>query len=178
MAKDSDKIEYGPCNVSYDATELGYFKGGVEADYTVEWHDVIVDQMSAMVDSKVKSEAVMVTVPMAETTLDKLNPLIPQGTYTLDAGGVNKKIEVGGAQVSKTDFKELIVTPCSDNSGTDSADANEKITVYVAVPKIQFKKKYDREGVRVVPVEFHGVVDTTKDAGKNLFLLGDSTATA
>ncbi len=178
MAKDSDKIEYGPCNVTYDAVELGYFKGGVEATYTVEWHDIIVDQMSAMVDSKVKSEAMMVNVPMVETTLDKLSPLMPQGTYVLDSGGVKKKIGVGGAQVSKSDFKELVVTPCADNSGTDSADANEKITVYVAVPKIQFKKKYDREGVRIVPVEFHGVVDTTKSAGENLFLLGDSSAAA
>ncbi len=179
MSKDVENIEYGPCNVTYNAIDLGWFQGGVTAVYTVEWLDIEVDLYSAPVDSRVMKESIIVTVPLAETDLTTLQQLMPMGTYVLDGGGVKKKIGIGGAQVAKTDFKELKVIPTEDNSGTEvSANENEMITVFVARPNIQFNKAYNRDGNRVVPVEFMGLVDTTKTAGLNLCLFGDSTATA
>jgi hypothetical protein len=171
-------IEFGPCQVTYNAVDLGYFKGGVNFVYTVEWFDIEVDQSSMLIDSKVKSERAMATVPMIETSLAVIKNVMATGTYTLDGSGVKKKIEVGGLQVASSSFYQLIITPLSDGSGTLSTDSNEKITIYKCVPKIQFSKAYNRDGERVIPVEFHAIKDSTKTAGKQLFLLGDSTATA
>ncbi len=178
MTGTAGNIEYGPCQVTYNAVDLGYFDGGVTAVYNVEWLDIEVDQIASPIDAKVKKETMVVTVPMVETDLTTLNNVLKTGTYTLDGGGVKKKIEVGGKQVSSSDWKQLIIVPISDGSGTLTSNDNEKVTIYKAVPKIQYSKKYDRDGKRIIPVEFHAIADTTKAAGKQLFLLGDSTATA
>lgn len=178
MTGTASKIEFGPCQVTYNAVDLGYFKGGVVFKYDVGWFDIESDQSSMIVDSKVMSERAVLTVPMQETDLATLQTVMATGTYTLDGGGVKKKIEVGGKQPASSTFYQVIVTPLSDGSGTLSTDANEKITIYKAVPKIQLSKAYTRSGERIVPVEFHAIKDSTKDAGKQLYLLGDSTATA
>ena len=178
ISSDATKIEYGPCQVTYNAVDLGFFKGGVTFSYEVGYYDLEVDQSSMLVGSRVQSERCVATVPMVETDLTTLNNVLQTGTYTLDSGGSKKKIEVGGKQISASEELELIITPLSDGSGTLTADNNEKITIYKALAKIQFEKAYNRDGERVVPVEFHGYQDSTKAAGKQLFLLGDSTATA
>lgn len=178
MTGTASNIEFGPCQVTYNAVDLGYFKGGVVFKYEVGWLDIEADQSSMIIDSKVISERAVLTVPMLETDLTTLNNILITGTYTLDGAGSKKKIEVGGKQPASSAFYQVVVTPISDGSGTLDTDANKKITIYKAVPKPQLGKKYDRAGEKVVPVEFHAVKDTTKDAGKQLFLLGDSTATA
>ena len=178
MARDVENIEFGPCNVSYNAVDIGFFTGGVTSVYTVEWYDVVVDQFSAPIDAKVMKEGILITVPMAETDLATLQQVMLTGTYTLDAAGTKKSLYAGGKQVSNSDFSQLIVTPTQDNSGTDSTSNNDKTTVFKAVPKIQWSKGYNRDTHRIVPVEFMGLADTSLDAGKNLVLFGDSTATA
>jgi len=175
---DSANIEYGPCQVTYNSVDLGFFKGGVSVTYTVEYVDFEVDQSSMLVDSRVKSERLVATVPMVETDLATLTTVMPTGTYTLDSGGVKKKIEFGGTQISSSNLLELVITPVSDGSGTISTDANEKITIYKTRPTPQFSKVYNRDGERVIPVEFHAYRDSSKTAGKQLYILGDSTATA
>ena len=178
MTGTAGNIEFGPCQVTFNAVDLGYFKGGVTFRYDVAWKDIEVDQSSMPVDVRVQSEKAVATVPMAETDLATLRYMMPTGTYTLDGSGVKKKIEVGGGQISVSNAYQLIITPLTDGSGTLTSSNNEKITIYKAFPKIQFNKAYNRDNERVVPVEFHALKDTTKDAGKQLFLLGDSTATA
>lgn len=178
MTGTPSSIKYGPCQVTYDGNELGYFKGGVVATYTQTWYDITSDQSTSMVDSKIQAEAMVVTVPMQETDLAKLTLVMPTGTYVLDSGLVKKKISVGGGQASSSDFKQLIVNPLSDGSGTLDTTVNERLTLYKAVPKLLYSKTYTLDGEVIIPVEFHAVKDTTKDAGEDLFLLGDSTATA
>jgi hypothetical protein len=131
-----------------------------------------------VIDEKVQTERFVATVPMLETTIGKLKEVTPTGTYVLDAGGVKKKISFGGKQVSSSDFKELIITPVSDGSGTLTTDDNEKVTAWKCIAKIQFSKAYNRDGARIVPVEFHAIKDSTKTAGLQLFCIGDTTAAA
>lgn len=178
MTGTATNIEFGPCQVTFNAVDLGYFKGGVVFKYDVGWLDIESEQSSMLIDSKVTTERAVLTVPMMETDLTTLSKVMATGTYVLDGGGSKKKIDVGGTQPSSSVFYQVIVTPLSDGSGTLDTDANHKVTIYKAVPKIQYSKSYDRSGERVIPVEFHALKDATKDAGKQLFLLGDSTATA
>lgn len=174
MQGDRLNFEYGPCQVTFKGVDLGFTKGGVKVDYSVGWKDIEVDQSALLVDNKVQNERITVTVPMAETALAKLADLLPTGTKTVN--GQKIKVEFGGKQVSIADAGELVLTPCADGAGTLSDDANEKITVHKAFPRPQYSKSYSLDDIRVVPVEFHGMMDDTKAAGKQLFVLGDVSA--
>jgi len=173
-------IEFGPCQVTFNAVDLGFFKGGVVFNYSVTFYDIRVDQSTMPVETRVSQESAMATVPMAETDLATLSTVMVTGTYVLDSGGAKKKISFGGKQISVADNgAELIITPISDGSGTLTTDDNEIITIYSAIAKMpSFEKTYNLDGERVVPVEFHAFRDSTKDAGEQFFLMGDSTATA
>lgn len=182
MTGTAANIEFGPCQVLFKEQDLGYFKGGVEFAAGAEFIDIEVDQSSMLQESRVVKETAMVTVPMAETNLAMLQHVMANGTYLIDEGvdpaPDKEKISVGGKQLSDDSYGALVITPIVDGSGTLSDDPNEKITIHKALPKIQFKKAYTRDGVRVVPVEFHAYEDHTKPAGERLFVLGDTTATA
>lgn len=179
MAITPASMRFGPCQVKFNNVELGATMGGVEFRYDVTWLDVEVDQSSMPVDAHVQKEVCVATVPMTEIELSLLQNVLKTGTYTLDGGGVKKKIEVGGAQPSAADIaKELVITPLSDVGGTLSADANRKVTIHKAHPRPQLTLAYSKDGIRIIPVEFHGLRDGTKDAGKQFFLLGDSSAAA
>jgi hypothetical protein len=178
MSGDSGNIEFGPCQVTFNSVDLGFFMGGVTFAYNVEYLDLEADQSSMPLEPRITKETAVVTVPMTETDLATLSNVMPTGTYVLDAGAVKKKLSVGGGQVGSADLAELVLTPISDGCGTLTTDNNELLTVHKAFAKIQFEKAYDRENQRVVPVEFHAYRDSTKSCGEQLFLLGDSTATA
>jgi hypothetical protein len=175
---DSANIEFGPCQVMFKTEDLGYFKGGVEFNAGAEFLDYDVDQSTMQQGSKVIKETAVATVTMAETVLSKLKTVLVTGTHTLDTGGDKEKIGVGGKQIVDADYGVLKITPVVDGSGTLSTDDNEIVTIHKALPKPQFKKAYNRDGIRVVPVEFHGYEDHTQPAGERLYLLGDTTAAA
>lgn len=177
VAGTPDNIEFGPCQVTFDAVDLGFFKGGVVFTYTVDFYELEVDQSSMYVGTRVMKEMAMATVPMVETNLGILQNVMQTGTYTLDTGGDKEKIEFGGKQLLEADQKELVITPISDGAGTISTDLNETITIYKSIAMPQFEKTYNREGERVVPVEFKAYRDGTQAANAQLFLLGDATAT-
>ena len=168
-------IMYGPCQITFDGTDLGYFKGGSTFRYDVTYIDVKPDQLSSKLKSFVTGEACVLTVPMLETDLAKLTLVMPTGSYTLD--GTKKKIQVGGDQLASTDYKEVVLTETTDGSGTISTDSNTKVTIHSALAQIKLEKAYNMENERIVPVEFHGYADTTNSAGNQLFELGDATAT-
>ncbi len=178
MTGTAGNIEFGPCQVTFNAVDLGFFKGGVVFRYDITWYDITADQSSMLLDQKVVDERAVLTVPMMETDLASVRYLLATGTYTLDSGLTKKKIEVGGKQVASSQAYQVIVTPTTDGSGTLGTDNNQKLTIYKGMPHIQYTKTYNRQGERIVNVEFHALADTTKGAGKQLFLLGDSTATA
>jgi hypothetical protein len=178
VSGDVSQIEFGPCQVVFNNQDLGYFKGGVTFRYEVDYIDIEVDQVGTPVDTRIKAERAIATVPMVQLGLTLLSKIMPTGTYVLDGAGSKKKMSFGGDQVSTSDLAELVITPVSDNAATIGTNANEKVTIYKCIAKPQLSKAYNRDGERVVPVEFHGRADTTRSAGDQLFLLGDSTASA
>ncbi len=170
----SADVEFGPCQVTFGGTDLGSFKGGVKFHYGYGVAKSKPDQLSAPNNAWVTSEEVIVTVPILETNITKLQYIMPTGTYTLD--GAKEKITVGGNQITSDNFQQLVITPITDGSGTLSTDENDKITVHKALCMGPIEKTYNLEGERVITVEFHGFADTTKDAGNQLFTFGDTTA--
>ncbi len=172
-------MEFGPCQVTFNGVDLGYTKGGVTVEYTQNFMDIPVDQSTMIADVRLTEERVVATVPMAETDIDSListsHSNMPSGTRTAESA--KRKIEIGGKQVSASDAKELIIVELADGAGTLSTDANKKVTIHKAFPKIQWSKKYDLGDVRVVTVEFHGIMDTSNSAGNQLMTIGDATAT-
>jgi len=172
-------INYGAAGVTFNSVELGFFKDAVTFVYDITYFELTASQSSMIIDKKVVSERATCTVAMLETELNKLTTVMKTGTYVLDGGGSKKKISFGGHQIEVADAAELIITPLSDGAGTESSDANEKITVYKAFPEVKINYGFSLEnGAWVVPVEFHAIRDSTKDSGNQLFLMGDSTATA
>ena len=166
-------VEYGPCQVTFGAVDLGSFKGGVRVRYSYGVIKSKPDQLSSPNNAWINSEEAVVTVPILETDITSLQYLIPTGTYATDA--TKKKIKIGGTQLASADFATLIITPVSDGSATLDTDANKKSTIWKALCMGPIEKTYNSEGERVVTVEFHGFADTTRAAGDQLMTLGDTS---
>ena len=172
-------INYGAAGVTFNSVELGYFKDAVTFRYDITYFEQTSSQSSMIIDKKIISERAIATVAMLETELDKLTSVMNTGTYVLDSGATKKKIQFGGHQIAVGDALTLVITPLADAAGTETSDSNEKITIYKAFPEVKINYSFSLEdGSWVVPVEFHAIKDSTKTTGNQLFLLGDSTATA
>lgn len=177
VSGDITKVEFGPCRVTFGGSDLGYFRGGVTFSYEVTWLDIKVDQHSAIIDTKVQQEAASVIVPIVQTAIDSLYAVFPTGTRVADS--TKRKMEFGGKQVTKAgNAAQLILTPCTDGSGTIDTDSNNLITIHKAMARANYSKAYTIDDIRVIEVEFVALADDTKDAGNELFVLGDSTASA
>ena len=174
-----DDIQMSAAQLTVNGTDIGATDGGVKFSPTVTIKPVSVDQLSMPVRHFITQEAAKVTANLTEYNLTKIDSCTPGGTYTLDAGGVKKSIYYGGGQISLTsDYVELVITPLIDGSATLATDNNLKITIFKCVPIKHPDLAFTKDGVRFVPVEFEAIKYSTKAAGKQLYLLGDSTATA
>lgn len=167
----STDVEFGPCQVTFGGADLGSFKGGVTFTYSYNIIKSKPDQLSAPNNAWMTEETVVVSVPILETDLTSLQYIMPLGSYS--TSGASKKIEVGGDQISSSDFKELIITPVTDGSATLDTDDNNDITVHSCLCMGPIEKSYNMDGERIVKVEFHAFADTSENAGEQLFTLGD-----
>ena len=168
----STDVEFGACQVTFGAVDLGSFKGGVTFNYSYNVVKSKPDSLSAPNNAWMTNEDVVVTVPILETDVLSLQYVMPLGHYYIN--GTDKKMEVGGDQIVSGDFKELIIIPITDGSATLSTDENARITVHKALCMGPIEKGYNMENERIVTVEFHGFADTTESAGEQLFTLGDT----
>lgn len=159
-------VNMGVCEVTFSGTNLGYTKGGVQVNYTVETMDVIVDQEDAPIDSYITGQNFTVTVPLAEENWAVMETLLPGATLVTD--GAKKKLVLSGAAgVSLSDLSaELIVNPTNE-------DANYNVTVHHAIPTPSISFTYDKENVRVYSVTFKATVGAS-----GFVTFGDTTASA
>ena len=142
-------VQIGVCNVTFDGVDLGFTKGFVKLKYSSESVEVTVDQEDAPIDELITKQSLEVTVPMAESDLERLETLLPGATYVLDSGGVKKKLTLSGESgVSLLDMAEVLVL--KPVGGT----ANDWVTLQYAAPKAEFDFSYEKEGVRVWNVIF------------------------
>jgi len=172
-------IKMSSAQLTVGGTDIGGTDGGIVFTPTVTIQKVFVDQSSMPVKHFITQEEATVTANLTEYNLTKINLVMSGATYTLDSGATKKKIEVGGGQIDNTsDQVELIITPTVDGSATLTSDNNLKITVYQCIPFTHPEASFMKDGVRYIPCTFDAQRDSSKAAGKQLYLLGDSTATA
>lgn len=165
-------VKLGVCDISYDGTDLGFTKGGVEVEVTTEKFTVTVDQLgNTPINEYIIGRSVMVRAPLAETDIDSLAALMPGATVITDGvDSTKKKMEVTSATSTnlKTLAKKLVLHP------RQSADNNEDFTVPIAgvTGDLNFSYKLDEE--RIYMVEFVGYPDDQN--AELLFVIGDETA--
>jgi hypothetical protein len=167
---DVTNVKVGACSVTYNGTDLGHTKGGVELSYEPVYHDVTVDKYGeTIVDKVLTGEKITCKVPLAEFTIANLKVAMPQGTY---AGAANARITLGhsaGTRASSS-AAQLVLHPL--NMGTRAND----IVLHKAYVSntVDLKMMVDEE--KVIEVEFEAILDESKSDGNYLGLIGDSTA--
>ena len=86
MTVNVEKVSIGVADATFKGQDLGASKGGVQVEITTNTYAVTVDQTG---DSPLKDIITVttgvVTVPMAETDLDRLKTMLPQSVATLAA---------------------------------------------------------------------------------------------
>jgi len=169
MTVNTGTVQVGPCSVTFGNTDLGLTKGGVKVEVTVDSYTVNVDQFGdAAIDEYIKGRAVKVTVPMAETDLNKLLAVIPGATLV---GTTTKKLLVPTATGTslRSVAQQLICHPI----GRVASDKSMDFTVPLAACKGGFSFSYQLDGERIYEIEFTGFVDLNTS---QLYIMGDPSA--
>jgi len=166
---DITNVKVGVCSVTYNGTDLGHTKGGVEVTYEPMHKDVTVDKYGeTVVEKYLTGEKFTAKVPLAEFTIANLRNAIPQSTF---AGAGNTRITLGHSAgvAAKAVSYSLVLHPV--NEGTRKFD----IVMYKAyvASSVVLSHKVDEE--KIVEVVFEALLDETKSDGNYLGLIGDST---
>lgn len=170
MAQDTTQITIGTCDVEWDGDDLGHTVGGVVVTYTPEYADIHADLYgNSVVDKRLLGETVEITMTLAQWdidgTLEAALPIAGTGSAT--------KREMG-SEAAKSLLDEagaLVLHP----SRLDPTDRSENITVYQAAVASAVPINYQNDTQKGLEVTFIGLVDTAKNDGNLLFLVGDST---
>lgn len=177
MAFDPISVGFGPCRVTFDGKDLGSTKGGTTVTYTPEVYEMTVDEFgNTPYDAVLIGEVLTVTTQLAMSTWEQLQAAMPAGTLITDSNDpAKKKLTFGGATRRLAALaKELILHPLELPDTDKSAD----LTIYKAIAWGNVELAYNLEGEKVVPVEFHALLDITRDRGDMLFCIGDPDAEA
>ncbi len=169
MAGKVENTQMGVCNVAFNSSDLGYTKGYVKTEYTVESVEKEVDQEDAAVDELITKQSFQVTVPLAERDLARFATLLPGATLVIDGSDSTKTKLVlsGGAGTSLVAMaKELVVAPIG-------GDAQDAVTIHHAVPVPNFSFSYEKDNIRVYEVVFKALVGE-----RGWVTFGDVTAAA
>ncbi|MCP4158598.1 MAG: hypothetical protein GY760_00875 [Deltaproteobacteria bacterium] len=167
---DVTKTSMGVCNVSFDSNDLGYTKGFVKVEYTVETNPVEVDQEDSIIDEKITKQEMKVTVPLAEYDLERLAGFLPGTTYVPDAtdpATKYKMVMTGSSGSGLRDLaKELIIAPVGGGE-------TEKLTLHHAAPIPNISFSYEKDNLKVFEITFKALVGTN-----GYVTWGDKTAVA
>ena len=169
-----ENVKLGASDVKYGADDLGFTKGGCDVSISTSTKEVTVDQFGPnAVNEYLQGRGVMVTVPMAESDLDKLALVIPGSVLTGEAGDAKRKLVVsanGGVSLREL-AKKLVLHP----HGTPDSEKNDDFVVMLAAPVGDIEFSYSFEDERVYKVTFKGFPDN--ETGE-LFTFGDESAVA
>ena len=172
---DVANVKLGPCSITWDGTDLGFTKGGVEIEVSTSKKKVTVDQFGdTEVNEYITGRTVMVRVPLAETDLTTLASVLPGATLITDGTDPLKlKIEVPSG--TGTSLRALAAPLVLHPYGQAASYTTEDVTVPLAAPSGDLSFAFQSNDERVYSVEFVGYVDNTTGL---LFVLGDETAAA
>lgn len=157
MSSKVENIKLGACAVGFDAVDMGYTKGGVEVEIATETLKVTVDQFGQTTLSElIQGRNIKITVPLAESELNRLVKLMPGSTLSSDGNTLSISTGMGVNLVDVA--KELVLTPQDD---TDFI-----LTLPKAATAGNFTMAYKFDDVRVYNVEFTVYPDSTGVLGK------------
>lgn len=167
-----DNLDLGPCYVSFKGTDLGLTKGGVEVEFSTDTQTVTADQFGdTVINEFIKSRAVMVKVPLAESDLTKLAAVFP-ATTLVGTGAVKKLVFKDGIGTSLRALAgALVLHP----KGMAENDKSKDFNVPSAMAKGDMSFAFKHDDQRVYMLEFKGYVDL--ETGE-LFTMGDPAAAA
>jgi hypothetical protein len=78
MPSSTNNVKLGVCTIEYGGVDLGYTKGGVEVEVGTETYKVMIDQFgNSPVKEYITARTCVVRAPLAETTLEVLNEIMP-----------------------------------------------------------------------------------------------------
>ena len=177
MAFDPVKVGFGPCRLTYGGVVLESTKGGTTLSYAPEVFEMTADEFgNTPYDAVLIGEVLTISTNLLMSDWEQLQAAMPGGTLVIDATDQNKKkLTFGGAMKRFGALaKELTLHPLEKDDTDTSAD----VTVYKAIAWGNVDLAYNLDGEKVVPVEFHALLDTSRPKGDQLFCIGDKSATA
>lgn len=98
---DARNVKMGTCNISYDGVDLGLTMGGVEVDVTTSTHETKVDQYGDTIANEfIMGRMIAVKVPLAETTLENMEKIMPGATLTTDGVKASGTVTVSAVPIA------------------------------------------------------------------------------
>lgn len=169
MAKKTENVKLGVCKISFDGNDLGLTKGGVEVEVTTDTHKVSIDQFGeSVVNEYITKREIKVKAPLAETTLDNLNRVMPGSSIVVS--GLKRRADVknGVGKNLLTTAKLLRLHPIEIK---DLLDDSEDLVIPLSATAgaMNFAYKHDEE--RIFNAEFTGYPHPIT---KILFYLGNA----
>jgi hypothetical protein len=175
MTSDVSQIQLGACIATFANNDLGLTKGGVEVTLSTTTYKITVDQFGGTnVNEYITGREASAKVPLAETSLDRLQIAFPGSVIVTDATTPTKK-KLSGATGVGISLRSLADVLTLHPKPLALADKSQDFTLPIASPKgdLTFSYKHDEE--RVYSIEFMGYPDLTTGI---LFVIGDATANA
>jgi hypothetical protein len=175
LTSDVNNIQLGACIVTFATEDLGLTKGGVEVTLATTTYKITVDQFGETeVNEYITGRTASVKVPLAETSLDRLQIAVPGTVLVTDAVTPTKK-KLQGLTAIGTSLRSVADELVCHPKPLASSDKSQDFTLPIASPKgdIAFSYKHNEE--RVYTVEFMGYPDLTTGL---LYVIGDPSATA
>lgn len=177
MAFDPISVGLGPCRITYGGEDLGSTKDGTTLTYTPEVFEMTADEFgNTPYDAVLIGEVVTVSTNLLMSTFTQLQAAMPAGTLVTDGADPSRQaLTFGGATKRLAAIaKELVLHPLELPDEDKSAD----VTIWKAIAWGNVELAYNLNGERVVPVEFHALLDPSKPEGEMLFVIGDPAITA
>lgn len=166
---DITNVKVGACSVNYNGVDVGHTIGGVEAVYTPEYHDIMVDRYGTSIAEKVLvGEQFTAKVVLAESTIANILVAIPNGTD--NTGHMTGGSLIGN--LASANAAQLVLHPLEN----EASDLSLDIVIYKAVSTDAVTFPLKNDGETAFEVTFTALIDESKSDGNYLFLIGDSTA--
>lgn len=150
MAKKTEDVKLGACNVFYDGQDLGYTSGGVEVQIETDTKEITVDQLgNTKLSEFIQGRNCTIKVPMAESVLENLMKILPGAT--LSDNGEQLTITTGMGENLIDYSRELKLVPLNESDLT--------IVIPKAATPGSFNLTYKHDEMRVYEAEFKSYPD-------------------
>jgi hypothetical protein len=137
-------------------SDPGFTDDGMELDYTPTMKDIMVDELSAPVKVLITAEKLIISVKLAETTLQNLYYAIAGGTLASATD-----LTIGGLTIPN-EFVMGFIGP------SPAAGAVREGLFYRVIQKQAVKAHYQRKDKQIYQCQFEALADSTKALGANL----------